>query len=292
MKILHLVNIQVTAENTPFSFSPSFPPAPRPDHACLTFGCKCWGQVGTRRRPTRGGVQCREFKVPPSLSFSPAASSSQVEVCQGVLPYKPCSSTAPCNPRHVPVSPSRAQGTRTAAELCRHRWPSDPFSHGKGSTILATAQVFPKQLSQERARDCWHPQRCPWTRSPSTPPGKSQGAKMRGAKCLHGHEQQASKHSSLPKRRVGPLPVKFPRTNSNYPCTFWCLWAHLSHKLPPGASRSPVVREISQHFIEAGWYRSDENAKWGNTQRANLSFKNNQPRACFQVLVANIGVLF
>lgn len=185
---------------------------------CLTIGCKCWGQFETWRRPTRGRVQragnWRCLLASPFLPLPPSVRwwcakvfypTSLVEVWHLVIPWD-----AQVPARQVEHAPQQSSAGTTGP--CATSLPSDPFSHVKGSAVLATAQIFPKYLPQEIARDFWHRQHCSQPRGPFTLPGKPPGAKMRGARSLQRREERVPKHSSLPKWTVGPFPVKFPKT--------------------------------------------------------------------------------
>lgn len=154
-----------------------------------------------------------------------------------------------------------------------HQWPWDHFTHGSTSAVLATAQKFPKLLSQEIASDFWHPQHWPQTNILFNFPEKPQGAKIRGAEV--------------------PLEVNSRHPNS-LPCPNWVLFlwnpqrqplqepikglvSHSPYKVPSGEGNFTALY-WNKHFIETSCYRTDKSAKAGNTQHANPSCKNTHIR--------------
>lgn len=174
MKILHLTNTQVTAENTPFIFSPSSLKASTPGHQLFLF--------------SPGVVPPHKLALPLSSNILGRARGQQeAKNWWCLLTFLPF-----LLPSHLRLSSARCftlEGCRNTNTVparpdmhCSIGVPLDPFTHGRRSAILATAQKFPKPLSQGIASGFQHPQHCPKTKILFNLPEKPQSAKMRGAK--------------------------------------------------------------------------------------------------------------
>lgn len=202
---------------------------------------------GTCSGPTRS----QELVMPPELSSFPSASSPQAEFCKVFYPR---------SLQKYNHSPSQFD-VHCSISVC-------PVTSGPWtSAILATAPEFPKLLSQVTSDTSALPTDKNLVWSSRKAPGSQD---ERGQNTPRG-EQWVPKLPSLPKWTVLLL---------DSPERVWCPWAHSPCSLLRLAG-------ISQNFIETSWFRSDKNAKGGNTQHPAQT-----PTCRIQVMVTDVKHCF